>query len=299
MGIRKTKEQFIKDSKEVHGNRYNYDEVNYVNNRTKIKLICYKHGKFWVTPGNHISQKCGCTKCSNKFDPKANIIDTFLKVHKNKYNYSLVNYTNNITKIKIICPDHGLFLQTPNAHTNGNGCPLCKKYKPIKQLAEYLDDFNTIHNNFYDYSKTKILGAEEKCIVICPRHGEFLVTPANHRLKKGCPKCALGQQTSKGEKEVLTYIKSIYSDKIIENSKKIINPYELDIFLPDLNLAIEYNGYYWHNKREKEMPGYHKLKAKLCKSKNIRLINISDINWNKNQSSYKEKLHKIITSYGA
>ena len=294
MAKKKTKEEFINDAQNVHGNKYDYSLVEYKNNRTKVKIICPEHGVFEVTPGNHISQKCGCTKCSNKFNPAYYFKINAKKIHNNKYDYSLVNYINSKTKIKIICPIHGFFKQLPNAHLSGQGCPKCKNTKPIKKLKDYLCSFIKIHKNFYDYSKTIIIGAEQKCIVTCPIHGDFKITPANHKFGKGCPKCALGYQTSKGEKEVLEYIKTIYKDLIIENNKKIILPYEIDIFLPRVNLAIEYNGHYWHKKREKEIPGYHKLKAKLCKEKGIKLINISDKQWLKNKNLCKEKILRLI-----
>lgn len=80
----------------------------------------------------------------------------------------------------------------------------------------------------------------------------------------GCLSCYKAQTASKAEIEVKEYIKSIYSGEIIDNSRKIIAPYELDIYLPELKLAFEYDGTYWHNLREQEYPGYHAKKDKLA-----------------------------------
>ena len=76
------------------------------------------------------------------------------------------------------------------------------------------------------------------------------------------------------EKEIVEYIKSIYSGEVIENSKKIISPKELDIYLPELNLAIEFNGLYFHSLLNNTPKDYHLNKSLLCREKGIRLIHI-------------------------
>ena len=124
-------EKFIIDAKKIHGDKYDYSLVDYKNNCTKVKIICPTHGEFEQTPNNHLSGK-GCLKCygdktrircrSNReqFIPKADLI------HNSFYSYSLVDYKNNCTKVKIICPTHGEFEQQPNNHLSGQGCPKCK-----------------------------------------------------------------------------------------------------------------------------------------------------------------------------
>lgn len=107
-----------------------------------------------------------------------------------------------------------------------------------------------------------------------------------------CPFCK--RSISKGEENLYKWLKYEYTGKIISRTRDIIKPYELDIFLPELNLGIEFNGIYWHKIREKEDPGHHKRKAKLCKESDIKLINISDLEWAKKQDKCKEKVLKII-----
>jgi len=80
------------------------------------------------------------------------------------------------------------------------------------------------------------------------------------------------------EKQLLNFIKENYKDEIVENSKKIIKPYELDIYLPDLKLAFEFNGLYWHNELNKDK-NYHKNKSDLCEEKGIQLIHIYEDDW--------------------
>jgi hypothetical protein len=118
MKKRNTK-QFIEDVKKVHSTKYDYSLVKYINNRTKVKIICPEHGIFEQRPYSHISGQ-GCPKCGGTF--KFTINDFIIKskeIHGNKYDYSLVDYINTHTKVKIICKKHGIFEQQPNSHLNG------------------------------------------------------------------------------------------------------------------------------------------------------------------------------------
>lgn len=96
------------------------------------------------------------------------------------------------------------------------------------------------------------------------------------------------------EKEVLEYIKSIYSGEIIENSRKFIKPYELDIVLSELKLAIEFNGNHWHEEGINKPIGYHAMKTNMCKEINFKLIHIWEDEWINEKDSIKEKIKNAI-----
>lgn len=125
-----TTNEFIAKAKKVHDNKYDYSLVEYINSHIKVKIICPIHGVFEQQPNNHI-QKQGCPKCgvihrSEKQRSNTNdFINKSLKIHGNKYDYSLAEYKNCKTKIKIVCPDHGTFEQIPLHHLNGSGCYKC------------------------------------------------------------------------------------------------------------------------------------------------------------------------------
>jgi len=95
---------------------------------------------------------------------------------------------------------------------------------------------------------------------------------------------------SSGEKELASYIKSL-NYEIITNTRSIITPYELDIFIPSLNIAIEYNGEYWHKNTQKR----DNLKNKLCNNQKILLITVWDANWHDNPNEVKKRLKEIFT----
>lgn len=198
----KTSEQFINESKKIHDDKYNYSLVDYINNYTKVSVICQIHGIFKQTPNNHLRGQ-GCSKCShikinefntsnlNEFITKSNL------KHKNKYDYSLVEYKNGRTKVVIICHIHGKFEQTPNAHRKGQGCHKCSNLNISKMRSEILNKDKFIKNciekhcNKYDYNKVDYINSKTKVTIICPIHGEFKQSPNNHQKGIGCSFCGI------------------------------------------------------------------------------------------------------------
>ena len=142
MSKRKTTEQFIIDAWCMHGDKYNYKLVEYKNNKTKVKIICSAHGVFEQRPDAHLQMK-ECIKCKYKKLSKSlsmninQFIDKAKLIHGDKYDYSLVEYKNNYTKVKIICPVHGVFEQTPKDHLRGQGCKLCFNSYKSNNIPRY------------------------------------------------------------------------------------------------------------------------------------------------------------------
>lgn len=142
-----TKETFIKKAIKIHGNKYDYSKVEYINNHTKVIITCKEHGDFKLKPNEHLNG-VGCRICGNKnchekqkltlkeFIEKAN------KIHgKNRYDYSKVIYVNYKTEVIIICNRHDEpypFKQKPNNHLSGQGCPLCRSSKGETFIRNWL-----------------------------------------------------------------------------------------------------------------------------------------------------------------
>ena len=193
-----TTEEFVKKAREVHGDKYDYSKVEYKNNSTKICIICPNHGEFLQIPYHHL-QGSGCSKCSkierinNQTYTKKIFVKKAKEVHGNRYDYSKVEYKNSSTKICIICPDHGEFLQIPNSHLRGQGCPKCgNKFKGISKRgtnSKFIKKSKDIHGDKYDYSKVEYKNSKEKVCIICPDHGEFYQKPNHHLRGVGCPWC--------------------------------------------------------------------------------------------------------------
>lgn len=122
---------FIEKARKIHGNKYDYSKVEYINSQVKVCIICSEHGEFWQTPNKHLIGH-GCAQCheDNKKYYKLSNTEEFIKkarkIHGDKYDYSKVEYINNHTKVCIICPEHGEFWQIPSNHLRYKGCPKCK-----------------------------------------------------------------------------------------------------------------------------------------------------------------------------
>jgi len=187
--------EFIKKANKIHNNRYNYSEVNYINSKTNVKIICSIHGEFFQTPNNHLKpQNCPSCVLQNRKDV---FIQKATEKH-NKYDYSEVNYINSKTNVTIICPEHGEFQQTPEAHLKSMGCKKCSSRK--SNTNEFIQKANKIHNK-YDYSEVNYIDANTKVKIICPEHGSFFQTPGSHLNGSCCSKCSNEQKSS------LNYIK--------------------------------------------------------------------------------------------
>ena len=142
MGKKLTKEEFILRSSLKHDNKYDYSLVNYINLRTKIKILCPIHGLFEQKSDGHLNG-VGCPKCyGNKLLTTESFIDKAKILHGERYNYSLVNYKDYDTKVNIICDKHGIFEQTPNNHLSPSGCPKCRKSKGEILIIKFLNDNN-------------------------------------------------------------------------------------------------------------------------------------------------------------
>lgn len=195
-----TRDEFIEKAVKKHGVKYNYSKVEYVDSSTKVCIVCPEHGEFWMTPGNHIYGQ-GCPKCgvkkrtNNRRKTREEVIKSFKEKHGDKYDYSKSIYGGTDIKTCIICPEHGEFWQTPYKHMHGCGCPKCSGNQKLT-TEEFIEKVRQIHGDKYDYSKVEYINTETKVCIICPEHGEFWQTPANHLRGCGCPKCVGKNKTT-------------------------------------------------------------------------------------------------------
>jgi very-short-patch-repair endonuclease len=280
MSKKKTAEDFITDSMQINGNKYDYSLAEYKNNYTKVIIICPIHGEFKVRPNDHLSKNVGCNKCNNAgFAKKKNmgklIIDKFNKKHDSKYN-------GVDKKIDIICPSHGIFKQTPKHHLNGHGCrKCCQLYTPTSE--EFIDEARKVNGNKYDYSLVDYKNNRTKIIIKCPIHGEFKVRPNDHLNKKsGCPVCC----ESKGEKIIRNFLIendiNFIPQKRFKNCKDI-RTLPFDFYLYELNTCIEYDGEQHYSNRSTfggknriiDIEKKDRIKTDYCVKNNIRLIRVS------------------------
>jgi hypothetical protein len=132
--------------------------------------------------------------------------------HGDKYDYSLIEYANKISKVKIICSEHGIFEQRPDSHLSGCGCQKCSGiYKPSTE--EFVIKAKEIHGNKYDYSLVDYKKSNDKITIICPTHGNFETTPNNHLNGKDCPNCKGNLAIKLDTNEFIKKAKEIHANK--------------------------------------------------------------------------------------
>lgn len=255
MNVTNTK-TFVEKANKIHCGIYDYSRANYVNKRTKVKIICPQHGYFLLTPEEHTAgkQARGCPKCSisvwamTKRKTQSDYIKGARLAHGDKYCYDKVIYLGKRAKICIVCRTHGDFWQNAQNHLHGNGCPRCAFANKYTNES-FAEKANQIHMDKYDYSKSVFTGALDYITIICRKHGDFRQTAASHLSGCGCPKC----NASSGERMVESVLKhtgeQYETQKRFSNCRGVENgvwgekrQLAFDFYLPKRNILIEYDG---------------------------------------------------------
>lgn len=219
---------------------------------------------------------------------------------KDKFDYSKTKYTGKRNNVTLICPEHGEFIMNAESHIKSvTGCPYCgtKQSNKARSLTqeEYLNKLKEVYGDKYDYSKVDYQGQKRNITLICPKHGEFSHRADGYLYKIGCPKCS----KSKNEEIIanfletnnIKYIPQYRINNPFENRKFI----EIDFYLPDYNLFIEYNGkqhyvpieYFGGKLRFNDQLNRDDNLKKYCKDNNIKLLEIR----------YDENTEDVIYNY--
>ena len=300
---KKAKDTFIERARKIHGDKYDYSKVNYINAKTKVCIICPIHGEFKQTPQAHLRGE-GCRKCgieeSHKLQRKTT--EQFIKeareIHGDKYDYSKVNYVDERTDVIIVCPKHGEFKQKPMKHLKGRGCHECgiEKLSKINSFTteKFIARAKEVHGDKYDYSKVEYKGYYEDVCIVCPAHGEFWQTPDSHLQGCGCQRCS--SRLSKNEDELYNFISKLVGKDNVEKSNTSILPKhrEIDIYVPSFNIGIEYNGCRWHSELFGKDKYYHINKTNYCKENGISLIHIFEDEYCEKKDIVLAKLKHLL-----
>jgi len=287
-------EDFIAKAKKIHGDKYAYDDVNYINNKENILITCKRpgHGNFPQIPSNHV-RGAGCPKCAGNYRYKNDeFLERLKEIYNEEYDFSDSKYINWDTKIVGKCDKHGEFDQWPSHLLDGTACrecgiELCASQKR-KSLEEFISEAQIVHGEKYDYSLVDYKNSHDLVLIICKKHGEFVQSPSAHlSQRQGCPNC----NESKGERIVNSIleknnIKSVRQKKFEDCNNRVEGRYciklPFDFYLPDKNTCIEYDGVQ-HFKPVPRFGGEEgfirvqksdKLKNQYCEENGIKLIRI-------------------------
>jgi Zn finger protein HypA/HybF involved in hydrogenase expression len=245
--------EFIIKAKKIHGDKYNYDLVEYINSYTKIKILCNKCNQiFEQKPNSHLCGN-GCLSCGIVIRNKkiTTIQEEFIikakEIHDDRYNYDLVEYINSYTKIKILCNIcNKIFEQRPSSHLCGDACRFCAYNLLQDKFKLSIDEFilkaKLKHGNKYNYDLVEYINGRTYIKILCNKCNQIFEQKATSHLQGcGCPNC----NESKGELRIAKYL----SQKNIKFKRnkffkglKDKGPLRPDFYIIELNLLIEYDG---------------------------------------------------------
>lgn len=292
-------EIFIGRAKAIHGEKYDYSEVEYKNANTKVIIVCYMCGHRWgITPAHHMNGR-GCRACQYKKLKQAFSKDhswflgRALEIHGDKYEY-LSEYRGSNQPIKIRCKVcDRVYYQEVNSHlSGGKGCQQCFHRNLIRRQPMAISVFEgrckQKHNNRYEYFGD-FIGVRKKIRVLCKKHDyEFSQYAGNHLYgSHGCPKCDL----SKGELEINRVLTEFGVEFVVEKAFpgcRDVHELAFDFFIPSRSLCIEYQGqqhyypldYFGGQEIFEGICRRDEIKREFCKQNGIDLLDIPYFEFN-------------------
>jgi len=289
--MRKLTYEYVKKQIEnVEG--YTLLSTKYKNNRTKLKIQCDKTHKFLMCYSEfQQGQRCSICRYTKIADKCKNSYQYIKEQIESDGSTTLLSkdYKNNITKMSMKCNKYGhKFLMNWKSFKNGCRCPICEGsqkllYQYIKEQIES-DESTILISKDYKNNSTKL---EMKCV----EHGhKFFKSYIAFKSGQRCTICWKERSFSKGEKEVLEVVKTLTTETIVENDRtQIVNPktgknLELDIWIPHMKKAMEYNGEYWHSDEYTKYKDEQKVIQ--CREKGIDLMVIKEQEWIDNKNKY-------------
>lgn len=193
-----------------------------------------------------------------------------------------------------VCKEEHTWEASVSSRTTQNkGCPTCKNQNVLKGYNDLATTSPEISKKWSTKNETKAtevtIGSNKKAWWVCEK-GHETEARISDRTRYGCSKCPTS--TSKPEKEITSYLENL-GLQVENNTRDIIKGYELDIYVPSMKIAVEYNGLYWHTE-EKRGRSYHYDKWKACEEAGIQLIQVWEDDWLRNSTLIKKMLaHKL------
>ena len=300
---------------------YDFDNAEYHGALKPITgILCKEHGVFQQYAGQFQKDGgAGCPACGSikrglaRRVSSAQMLENIQAIHSTRYtfpNLLAVDKPGTTTKIDVVCELHGPFESHYSNLLNGKGCPVCAvstrgrytgtyaeppqaavaRVRIARKLETLEAEFRAVHGDKYSYELMDYRGMRKPIAIVCKDHGPFEQVPYKHlQCAQGCPKCS--HRISKQEVEITDFLRSLGLSVEIQD-KTILAPAELDIWIPEKNTAVEFNGAYWHAD-DRERKNTCTTKHKACAEKGIRLISIFDFEWQNSRHAVEATLQAV------
>ncbi len=270
MPQKKTPEEFVYELSEISPDIIPIDR--YINYSTKLKFKCSKCGNQWLATPAHVLSGEGCPICARKksADKRRYSKEEFSKkVHLLHPNIEVIgDYINSQTKINVHCTKcDNRWSVVPASLLHGTGCPKCNK-RFRRNTKGFIDELKVVSPHIAVLGHYK--NAHEKILVRCNRCGTEWFAEPNSLLKgNDCPNCNHSQTSVIEQILYKSFSVLVGEGKVTSRDRTTIGK-ELDIYIPDLALAIEFGAWYWHSNRFQN----DQEKERLCEQAGIRLVTL-------------------------
>ena len=299
--------------------RYDFSQAEYSGALKPITgIVCYKHGEFQQYAAQLRKDGAGCPQCgaeqrvqSRRLDP-AEFLRRAEERHPGRFDYEKTKYVNMTTKVTVTCRDHGDFQISPIKLVHeGQGCPDCGAARRGYQKdmvacrvasaaskrkafgGKFVSRAREVHGDLYDYSDHGYVSGREKVRIRCAKHGVFEQAVYHHLAGQGCPRCG---QKSAPEDAIAAYLSRFTT--VVQRDRTLIAPKEIDIYLPEHNLAVEFCGIYWHSHGDRDDERKNKLrhaeKHRMCAERGVRLITLYETEWAERPETVKRMLRNAV-----
>ena len=301
----KTLAEFIILSDSVWGEgRWDYSKSEFLGKREKLTIICPIHGEFRHLPQSHTSGKNGCPGCNGRAGMSIEEFEELVTLKTSvPLDYSKVTSPVRADSyVTLICLTHGVEF-TARAYSlyslGSVGCWKCSPSSPMNLSKFYHRRQKAGISKDYNYSRLDFsLGVFALQEIGCPEpgHGWFSQTLDGHLSnKEGCTICQnLGKRISKGQVSVQEFIEEVVQGSVLTNYRfSEADNREIDIYIPQLQIGIEFNGVYYHSSKFKDSK-YHYNKWKDARDHGIALYQIWEDDWRLKTAIVKRHLERVL-----
>jgi hypothetical protein len=272
----------------------------------KFAFVCPTHG-LRAMDAKYLMQGRQCVMCV--FEARrgrgritqGKMLARFAETHGTRYDYAQALYETQRSPIKIGCVRHGVFLQAPEDHWNGSGCPLCfhedrRGASQRDTLESFVAKATAQYGNLFDFSGVVYVNSQTEITIRCTKHNQ-VCTPRPNWLLNGCNPCTRCNHTASKEEFAVYRFVSTFVDAV-HREKGLIRPKEIDVYVPSSRLGIEYCGMWYHSGKTKEetleIKNRHVDKYRICRDQGIRLITLYESEWMEHRYAVKRLIRNAL-----